>query len=736
MSLIILNVDEVRRTLSVSDASAFVVNDKNVDVVRFALPTGFADIALDEHSALRVMYQRPGETEVRAQTLTYYDTDGIRKLYDWELLSADLAKSGTLTVALCILRIDSEVEEWHTTPYQIRVLGSIHTDDSDEGGETITPTVAQRVAVLESMIQRVASGAPVVVSSVSEMTDTAQIYVLTTDGKWYYHNGTTWVAGGTYGAVETDTTLTQSGMAADSKAVGVKIEETKGELNYFADTQAKRFYPTWESGGIDGTTGADTTENATRCAEYIDKSTIANFTVNTHTGSLYIYRYEYDADSEAYSYLGANQRAAYGDATNWLKGLNCTHFRIEVGLKNATPDEWLYIGVSNTISTNISKAVNDAQSAINNTENVRYWRHKYIVEPGTKHSATSGEVPVFIPAGYNFSIKEKLNANFNRQFYAYYSDGTNERLYNYQSSSPGHVARNVIVPAKEKDITSFSVYINNSSGAIAKEFGFEVFVENSLSSYEGYTYQSAYWIQNEDGSLTCFEQGRARALVQTIAVVNNEVWEFAEGKACYNGVEYPLDNGHGNNCNWGVTLHGTYPYLYCPTWTLNEMNINVFSFDGSAFTLIRTIHFNGYTGYLDAYVDEADGFIYAFVFANNAAGKCHYLVSDLDGNVLFEKDLPYLIRTIQGICMHNGLIYAVSGFGNTASPNYLYKISPDGALISKNVMGQIGQLSEIEGIDFLDNEMILATYYGFLIHPHRVPRAYRTGYIKQLEASE
>ena len=231
MSLIILNVDEVRRTLSVSDASAFVVNDKNVDVVRFALMAGFTDIALDERSALRVMYQRPGETEVRAKTLTYYDTDGIRNYYDWELLAADLAEKGALNCALCILRADTEVEEWHTTPYQIRVLGSIHTDDSDEGDETITPTVAERVAILEAMVQRVASGAPIVVASTSEMTDTDQIYVLKTDGKWYYHDGSAWTAGGEYGAVSTDTTLTQSGIPADAKTVGDGIANLKEDLS-------------------------------------------------------------------------------------------------------------------------------------------------------------------------------------------------------------------------------------------------------------------------------------------------------------------------------------------------------------------------------------------------------------------------------------------------------------------------------------------------------------------------
>ena len=235
MSLIILNVDEVRRTLSAS-GGAFVVHDKEVDIVRFAINSGFADIVLDGQVALRVMYQRPGETEVRAQTLTYYDTDGLHNYYDWQLAQSDLAKNGSLMVALCILDISGgEVSEWHTTPCAVRVLSTIHTDDSDEGDDTITPTVKERVAVLESMIQRVASGAPIVVSSTSAMTDTNQIYVLSTNGRWYYHNGTTWVSGGTYGAVSTDTTLTQSGIPADAKAVGDRLTAVEG----YALTQAQ-----------------------------------------------------------------------------------------------------------------------------------------------------------------------------------------------------------------------------------------------------------------------------------------------------------------------------------------------------------------------------------------------------------------------------------------------------------------------------------------------------------------
>lgn len=235
MSVLTLYVDEVMRTLSNDGQYPFVVKDKTVDIVRFALNTGFTDITLDEHSALRVMYQRPGETEVLAQTLTYYDTDGLRNYYDWHLLPSDLAEKGTLTVALCILRTDSEVEEWHTTPCQIRVLDTIHTDDSDEGDETITPTVAQRVAVLETVIQRVAFGAPIVVASTSAMTDTEQIYVLSTDGNWYYHNGSAWTAGGEYGAVATDRTLTQSGIPADAKTVGDAISAITSDVEDVQD---------------------------------------------------------------------------------------------------------------------------------------------------------------------------------------------------------------------------------------------------------------------------------------------------------------------------------------------------------------------------------------------------------------------------------------------------------------------------------------------------------------------
>ena len=47
MSVLVLQVDEVMRTLSNDGQYPFVVNDKTVDIVRFALNTGFKDVVLD-----------------------------------------------------------------------------------------------------------------------------------------------------------------------------------------------------------------------------------------------------------------------------------------------------------------------------------------------------------------------------------------------------------------------------------------------------------------------------------------------------------------------------------------------------------------------------------------------------------------------------------------------------------------------------------------------------------------
>ena len=99
-----------------------------------------------------------------------------------------------------------------------------------------------------SRINSIANGNPIPVSSISEMTDTTKSYLLTTDGYWYYYNGTNWVQGGQYQSA----VISNSDLAVDGR-------NTKSEnLAYYKGFN--EFKPineeyTFEYGNYGGTTG-------------------------------------------------------------------------------------------------------------------------------------------------------------------------------------------------------------------------------------------------------------------------------------------------------------------------------------------------------------------------------------------------------------------------------------------------------------------------------------------------
>lgn len=78
-----------------------------------------------------------------------------------------------------------------------KIVNDFNLEINKEISERQTSDITIRDELL-SRINAISNGSPLAVSSTNEMTDTNRIYVYTIDGKWYYHNGTTWVSGGIY----------------------------------------------------------------------------------------------------------------------------------------------------------------------------------------------------------------------------------------------------------------------------------------------------------------------------------------------------------------------------------------------------------------------------------------------------------------------------------------------------------------------------------------------------------
>ena len=98
------------------------------------------------------------------------------------------------------------------------------------------------ISMIEQAIEAASNikpyGSPLVASTVAGMTDHDKVYVYVgsetgyTSGNWYYWDGSAWTSGGVYNsvAVQTDTTLTLSGVAADAKKTGDEISDLKSAI--------------------------------------------------------------------------------------------------------------------------------------------------------------------------------------------------------------------------------------------------------------------------------------------------------------------------------------------------------------------------------------------------------------------------------------------------------------------------------------------------------------------------
>lgn len=161
-------------------------------------------------------------------TLTDYVNNYFENLDVQEEINNKLdqmAQDGSLT-ALIKAYIDPliEAQDLVIEQFQDEVNGDL---------SNLQTSVNTQINALNTAIQSLASGSPLVASSTSEMTDTTKVYVNTTDGKWYYYDGDSWEIGGTYQASEiADESVTLDKLADDTKYNLNSRINTKDRLNY------------------------------------------------------------------------------------------------------------------------------------------------------------------------------------------------------------------------------------------------------------------------------------------------------------------------------------------------------------------------------------------------------------------------------------------------------------------------------------------------------------------------
>lgn len=87
--------------------------------------------------------------------------------------------------------IDPLIEEQNEN---IALFENNITNTVDNYQTSVNGTIAE----INTKVNAVTSGTPLVASSVGGMTNTDRIYVNTSDGNWYYYDGDSWEIGGTY----------------------------------------------------------------------------------------------------------------------------------------------------------------------------------------------------------------------------------------------------------------------------------------------------------------------------------------------------------------------------------------------------------------------------------------------------------------------------------------------------------------------------------------------------------
>ena len=241
--IILCTVDITTREVTIPSDQRIASYDHKVDVIRFQVET-IPGFSLDT-SSIKIAAQGPNKARhdyaVDPATVAIEEETGYIT-FDWPIPAGvtempigtfKYGDKGQLIFAVCAEIIDGSTvsKAWHSDDGIITVVA--HLEPESGGGEDPEEeaTNAQKIgqlqtatAILQREVSGIASGTPPTADSTSEMDpDESTVYINTTDGKWYYWDGTAFQPGGTYGGAVTSTTFTEHGVPADDFAVGQEL---------------------------------------------------------------------------------------------------------------------------------------------------------------------------------------------------------------------------------------------------------------------------------------------------------------------------------------------------------------------------------------------------------------------------------------------------------------------------------------------------------------------------------
>ena len=208
------------RKITFDIAEPIMREDSGVTDFRFHIPKTINGLDMSDWAWWFVFVNANKEKYSIALTLS---DDPERPLeYNLATYTVDYAmsiKAGAVQFALEAINtgtggaIDNE---WHTLTYETKVKETLQGNQA-EYAETESDIISALIQEVRTKMNQIIGGAtPTPVPAVSAMTDTSKLYLLTTDGEWYYYNGSAWVSGGVYGAGIVDSVPTQGSTNAVS----------------------------------------------------------------------------------------------------------------------------------------------------------------------------------------------------------------------------------------------------------------------------------------------------------------------------------------------------------------------------------------------------------------------------------------------------------------------------------------------------------------------------------------